>query len=232
MKRKRQTWSGVDLTFRPWRSALDYPIDVEKALRDALAWALKESKLYMENDRISGGKNKIGNSVDLILHVNEVVRSVSQSDSIYCSDCDTSFDRTTDDDADVEVWLNHIREKHPKLLQMGALSPILRSLKGGSIAFWCPGCDGAHVVSPDIWKWDGNVNAPTVTPSILIRTGHYIDGKHPCWCDYNRGLKKAPFECSVCHSFVEQGQIRFLGDCTHDLAGQTVPIPPWPHSNP
>jgi hypothetical protein len=28
-----------------------------------------------------------------------------------------------------------------------------------------------------------------------------------------------------CHSFVVDGQIQFLGDCTHKLAGQTVPLP-------
>ena len=29
----------------------------------------------------------------------------------------------------------------------------------------------------------------------------------------------------VCHSFVRAGQIEFLGDCTHEFAGQTVPMP-------
>lgn len=28
----------------------------------------------------------------------------------------------------------------------------------------------------------------------------------------------------VCHSFVTDGKIRFLSDCTHDLADQTVPM--------
>lgn len=30
----------------------------------------------------------------------------------------------------------------------------------------------------------------------------------------------------VCHSFVFDGEIRFLGDCTHALAGKTVPLEP------
>ena len=29
----------------------------------------------------------------------------------------------------------------------------------------------------------------------------------------------------VCHSFVTDGRIQFLGDCTHDLAGHTVELP-------
>jgi hypothetical protein len=28
-----------------------------------------------------------------------------------------------------------------------------------------------------------------------------------------------------CHSFVRAGMIEFLSDCTHELAGKTVPIP-------
>ena len=28
-----------------------------------------------------------------------------------------------------------------------------------------------------------------------------------------------------CHSFIKDGQIQFLGDCTHSLAGQTVALP-------
>ncbi len=33
-----------------------------------------------------------------------------------------------------------------------------------------------------------------------------------------------------CHSFIEKGKIRFLPDCTHSLAGQTVDLPEneWP----
>lgn len=39
---------------------------------------------------------------------------------------------------------------------------------------------------------------------------------------------------TVCHSFVggsggqSPGMIVFLGDSTHELAGQTVPLPAWP----
>lgn len=30
---------------------------------------------------------------------------------------------------------------------------------------------------------------------------------------------------SCCHSFVENGMIRYLDDCTHSLVGQTVELP-------
>ena len=32
---------------------------------------------------------------------------------------------------------------------------------------------------------------------------------------------------TVCHSFVNNGRIQFLLDCTHHLAGQTVNLPPF-----
>jgi hypothetical protein len=30
-----------------------------------------------------------------------------------------------------------------------------------------------------------------------------------------------------CHSFVTDGNIAYCPDCTHALAGKTVPLPPW-----
>ena len=35
----------------------------------------------------------------------------------------------------------------------------------------------------------------------------------------------------ACHTFVTDGRIQFLGDCTHALAGQTVDLPDWPVRN-
>lgn len=122
---------------------------------------------------------------------------------------------------------------------MAALSPILRSLEGGVVAFWCPGCDEAHAIrvdGPNAWQWDRNADRPTFSPSVLVTSGHYSpghDGKS-CWCTYNAahpgeeqpGAKR--FICGRCHSFVRDGQIQFLSDCTHTLAGQTVSLPEWP----
>lgn len=121
---------------------------------------------------------------------------------------------------------------------MGALSPLLRSLEGGCIAFWCPGCDAAHVVAVSRpfgsnWGYNGNPDAPTFTPSVLLRSGHYAPGHQgDCWCSYKaRTGKNSPYTCTVCHSFVTDGRIQFLGDCTHALAGQTVPLPAWPNDH-
>lgn len=86
----------------------------------------------------------------------------------------------------------------------------------GTVAvwFWCPGCEQAHAVhvggdhpGPK-WGWNGSLDAPTFTPSILVK-------------------RHAGYE-SVCHSFVTNGRIQFLADSTHPLAGQTVDLPEPP----
>jgi len=111
---------------------------------------------------------------------------------------------------------------------------VLRTVEGGGLVFHCPGCKENHMVrvgegEGPRWGFNGNYEKPTFTPSVLIRSGHYasvFDGS--CWCTYNRDNpdNPAPFKCSVCHSFVTDGNIQFLGDCTHELAGQTVPLEP------
>lgn len=117
---------------------------------------------------------------------------------------------------------------------MGALSKILRSVEGGGLMFWCPGCDGAHQVTVGSgpgprWGYNGNPEAPTFTPSILARYDHWVPP-----ADTPEMIEKIKSgevvqnkQSRVCHSFVTDGRIQFLGDCTHALAGQTVDIPPW-----
>lgn len=82
----------------------------------------------------------------------------------------------------------------------------------GQLFFRCPGCDNRvhsiHYGRPGDWGFNGNVDAPTFTPSVLVR--------HP-W---------GPEQIQVvCHSFVVDGKIQFLGDCTHALKGKHVDLP-------
>jgi hypothetical protein len=91
--------------------------------------------------------------------------------------------------------------------------------------FWCPGCDGAHAVGVGTgtgprWSWNGNAEKPTFTPSVLVR-GAAEDT--PDRTKGNGGFNPD----AVCHSFVTDGKIQFLGDCTHALAGQTIDLPAW-----
>lgn len=118
---------------------------------------------------------------------------------------------------------------------MGMISRKLRAVEGGGLMFRCPGCNENHMVrvgegDGPRWGYNGNAERPTFTPSVLIKTGHYCQGQdgRDCWCTYEARLgKPSPFRCSVCHSFVTDGRIQFLGDCTHALAGQTVDLPDW-----
>jgi hypothetical protein len=86
-----------------------------------------------------------------------------------------------------------------------------------AMLFECPGCDSLHVVyvggkHRPIWSFNGDVDKPTVSPSVLVT-----------WIERPR---TAPLN-KICHSFINEGRIQFLGDCTHALAGQTVEIPEW-----
>lgn len=110
---------------------------------------------------------------------------------------------------------------------MAAISSKLRSAADSHLLFWCPGCDGAHQVAVGAgagprWGYNGNADAPTFTPSILVRGTVPITDE-----ERDRILAGEKFEPVplVCHSFVTDGRIQFLGDCTHALAGQTVDLP-------
>lgn len=114
---------------------------------------------------------------------------------------------------------------------MAAISPILRSVQDGGLAFWCPGCNSSHVVwvgqgSGPRWGYNGNPAAPTFSPSILVK-GTYAEP--PVTAENLEQWKRQPWPQKdverVCHSFVTDGKIQFLADCTHKLAGQTVPLP-------
>lgn len=110
---------------------------------------------------------------------------------------------------------------------MGLLSPILRNCADNRLMWWCPGCKSAHQIAHGDgagprWGWNGNAVRPTFTPSVLVRWGRHAD---PAWTpDPDDG----PDVSGICHSFVVDGRMQFLSDCTHALAGQTVPIPDWP----
>lgn len=101
--------------------------------------------------------------------------------------------------------------------------------------FRCPGCEDVHQLTSAIWTFNGDFEAPTVRASVLVTSGHYIQPRKEgarCWCTYNaekeaKGEKRAPFECYLCHSWITDGKIQFLDDCTHALVGQTVNLPDW-----
>lgn len=97
---------------------------------------------------------------------------------------------------------------------------------GDLMIWWCPGCNRAHGIRiaelsaqaenfGPAWSWNADVDRPTFAPSVLVQ-----------YNGADAGIDGAP--PAVCHSFVQDGHMKFLEDCTHALAGQTVPIPEWP----
>jgi len=91
--------------------------------------------------------------------------------------------------------------------------------------FWCPGCDGVHIVS-DAWQVTGVGETLTISPSVLVYERQKLINEDLEWDELcaPENVTTAP----RCHSFVTNGQIQFLEDSTHDLTGQTVALPPLP----
>jgi hypothetical protein len=120
---------------------------------------------------------------------------------------------------------------------VGLLSPILRNTADNGLVWWCPGCDKAHRVQPGAgsgprWTWNGNAEKPTFSPSVLVTYDLWTPPVTPENLEQWRAQPWPQHQAQhVCHSFVVDGNMQFLGDCTHALAGKTVPIPPWPRPN-
>ena len=100
-----------------------------------------------------------------------------------------------------------------------------------TVSFFCPGCKDIHTINIDRWSFVIKNNKATVEPSVLVTSGHFVPNfnkeKDSCWCEY---YKENPnddptFKCGICHSFIKDDVIMFLGDCTHELANQSVPLP-------
>lgn len=67
-------------------------------------------------------------------------------------------------------------------------------ISGDMIEFYCEGCERTHVIN-NTWSFNGDNENPTFRPSVLAQ--------------HNQTDK--------CHSFIENGVIRYLGDSYHGL---------------
>jgi Family of unknown function (DUF6527) len=115
---------------------------------------------------------------------------------------------------------------------------VLKATSNGMLLFRCPGCKSTHGVSVDseefknwtkqvsygahakrpAWGWNGDMVKPTFSPSILVT--------YPANLNASEEFSEWRTD-RVCHSFITDGNIQFLGDCTHELANQIVPLPEW-----
>lgn len=103
----------------------------------------------------------------------------------------------------------------------------------GVFMFDCPGCGCSHAVYTETansngakWQFNGDVNRPTVAPSLLVR---YRGAHPPITPDNVEEWSRNPWPQTmverVCHSYIVDGKIQYLTDCTHHLAGQTIELP-------
>jgi hypothetical protein len=108
---------------------------------------------------------------------------------------------------------------------MGQESSTLRRCEGGC-SHWCPGCEEMHIL-PDSWKFDGNLDSPTFTPSFKHegRQRVFVDGKWTGEWKRDASGNTIPY---TCHYILTAGVLNFCGDCTHKLVGQAVPLPKLP----
>jgi hypothetical protein len=74
---------------------------------------------------------------------------------------------------------------------------------------------------PPTWDFNNDVDKPTFNPSLLVRGVVPLTDE-----EYEKvmaGHKHTPVPF-ICHSFIREGKIQFLGDCTHHLKNQTVDL--------
>jgi hypothetical protein len=120
-----------------------------------------------------------------------------------------------------------VRRKVSRVSKVLRRTGAREGYSAGGWSHWCPGCKAMHHFAVDgpqrngaRWTFDGNLDRPTFSPSMNIRTGRFAD---PIWRDPDGDDLS-----SVCHYFLRGGMLQFLGDSTHALAGQTVPLPELP----
>ena len=69
--------------------------------------------------------------------------------------------------------------------------------------FYCPGCEEWHQFRLDRWTFNGNIECPTVSPSILVRM---TLGDPPITAENWDEWKRNPWEQTkkehICHSFI------------------------------
>lgn len=102
----------------------------------------------------------------------------------------------------------------------------LKQYEPGVYGFRCPGCQTIHqywtpeAKRPHAWNFNGNMDEPTFSPSLMNTWGKRVDPnfEEPEDPPHPGGWS------GCCHLFVTKGQIQYCGDCTHELAGQTVPM--------
>lgn len=88
---------------------------------------------------------------------------------------------------------------------------------------FCPACDNAHYLDKR-WTFNDNLEKPTFSPSLLLR-GKVMPTDEEC----DRILNGETVELAdlVCHSFITDGKIQYLSDCSHSSKNMTIELKPF-----
>lgn len=71
------------------------------------------------------------------------------------------------------------------------------------------------------WSWNGDIEAPTLKPSILLTSTREITDEE---ADRITVGEKLEIPKVRCHSWVNNGRVQFLDDSSHELAGRELPL--------
>lgn len=77
------------------------------------------------------------------------------------------------------------------------MTKVIEAPPARRFVFMCPGCRQGHCFWIPPWTFNGDMDKPTVRASILVRQ------------------QRAGRE--VCHSFITDGRIEYLSDCSHPM---------------
>ncbi len=98
------------------------------------------------------------------------------------------------------------------------------------IEWWCDGCECRHAFrvkgeGRPMWTWNGDLLKPTFAPSLLYKWDEHVPKVTSENLHHWRAKPwiQTPV-AKVCHVFVREGMVEYLPDCTHYLAGKTVPM--------
>ena len=116
---------------------------------------------------------------------------------------------------------------------MERLGKKLVRTTASNIGHWCPHCNEVHffrISRPEgtnypVWKFDGNIETPTFTPSMRISEPVY--GKSTIEKQPDGSYRKVNWK-TICHYNLTAGIVKFHGDGPHGR--KNVPLQDIPEA--
>ena len=103
------------------------------------------------------------------------------------------------------------------------MAKVLKGTNTDRVVYYliqCPGCGHCHLYDSR-WTFNGDLEKPTFTPSYVSKYRHPkgYSNENPVPPGWN-----GEYVEEVCHSFLTDGKIQFLSDCTHELVNTEVEL--------